>query len=52
MLPVSPAAATTEVEEDVDGGAPGGCHTLVLRNETEASVRVPRMFKSHVHRII
>jgi hypothetical protein len=24
------------------------CHTPVLRNRTEASIRVPRMFKSHV----
>jgi hypothetical protein len=24
------------------------CHTLVLENRTEASIRVPRMFKSHV----
>jgi hypothetical protein len=23
------------------------CHTPVLRNRTEASIRVPRMFKSH-----
>jgi hypothetical protein len=23
------------------------CHTPVLRNGTEASIRVPRMFKSH-----
>jgi hypothetical protein len=25
VLPVSPAAATTEVEEDIDGGPPGSC---------------------------
>jgi hypothetical protein len=25
----------------------GDCHTPVLRNRTEASIRVPRMFKSH-----
>jgi hypothetical protein len=24
------------------------CHTPVLGNRTEASIRVPRMFKSHV----
>jgi hypothetical protein len=23
------------------------CHTPILRNRTEASIRVPRMFKSH-----
>jgi hypothetical protein len=23
------------------------CHTLVLKSKTEASIRVPRMFKSH-----
>jgi hypothetical protein len=23
------------------------CHTPALRNRTEASIRVPRMFKSH-----
>jgi hypothetical protein len=28
-------------------GAPKKCHTLVLRNRTEASIRVPRMFKTH-----
>jgi hypothetical protein len=28
------------------------CHTPVPRNETEASVCVPRMFKSHIHRTI
>jgi hypothetical protein len=28
------------------------CHTLVLRNETEAFIRVPRMFKSHVQQTI
>jgi hypothetical protein len=28
------------------------CHTPVLRNETEASIRVPRMFKSHVRTTI
>jgi hypothetical protein len=26
----------------------GECHTPVLGNRTEASIRVPRMFKSHV----
>jgi hypothetical protein len=25
-----------------------GCHTLVLGNRTKASIRAPRMFKSHV----
>jgi hypothetical protein len=25
VVPVAPVASTTEVEEDVDGGAPGGC---------------------------
>jgi hypothetical protein len=25
------------------------CHTLVLKNETDVSIRVPRMFKSHVY---
>jgi hypothetical protein len=26
----------------------GWCHTPVLENRTEASIRVPRMFKSHI----
>jgi hypothetical protein len=26
----------------------GVCHTPVLKNKTEVSIRVPRMFKSHV----
>jgi hypothetical protein len=26
VVPVAPVASTTEVEEDVDGGAPGGCY--------------------------
>jgi hypothetical protein len=25
------------------------CHTLVLKSRTEASICVPRMFKSHVY---
>jgi hypothetical protein len=28
------------------------CHTLVQRNETEASIRVSRKFKSHVYNFI
>jgi predicted house-cleaning noncanonical NTP pyrophosphatase (MazG superfamily) len=39
LLPF-PRQAKKSVEDE--------CHTPVLRNETEASVRVPRMFKSHV----
>jgi hypothetical protein len=31
---------------------PGVCHTSVLGNRTEASIRVPIMFKSHVRPII
>jgi hypothetical protein len=30
----------------------GDCHTPVLGNKTEASIPVPRMFKSHVRPII
>jgi hypothetical protein len=41
-----PTGSNGEVQKDCEDLL-RSCHTPVLRNRTEASIRVPRMFKSH-----